>query len=146
MPKVKSKSNKLTFRKLKADEVTFTVTVEQENIPVRGNCMASGDDAFDRECEDEIIQALDRGDIEAWCYILVTAEWEGSKGHGSLGGCSFMSGTHQPVQAQITETIDEHGLREQALDSLNASVERQALRCLDIIEKLKVVLPKARKR
>ena len=42
---------------------TIEVTAAQDDIPVRGNAMASGDDATDRECEDDILTRLDSGDV-----------------------------------------------------------------------------------
>ena len=76
-------------RPLTADEVTFTVEALPEDIPVRGNAMASGDDAADKEYEDEIISRLDSGDIWAWCHVLVKAKWNGYEGTAGLGGCCY---------------------------------------------------------
>jgi hypothetical protein len=53
------------MRKLTAKDVTFTVEIEQDDFPFRGNAMASGDDEVDRDCEREIAEALERGQIEA---------------------------------------------------------------------------------
>jgi hypothetical protein len=77
-----------TFKGLRADEVTFTLTAEYEDIPVRGNALACGDDAEDKACEDEIIARLDRGDVWAWAYVTVTARWRDWKGSATLGACS----------------------------------------------------------
>lgn len=69
--------------------VTFTITVEQDDTPVRGNAMASGDDAADRECEDEIIRRLDQGDVWAWALVTVTCHYQDFTGRDTLGGCSY---------------------------------------------------------
>jgi hypothetical protein len=61
----------VTIRKLTEADVEFTVRVEQDDTPVRGNAMASGDDAADRECEDEILSRLEAGNVEAWCVLTV---------------------------------------------------------------------------
>lgn len=105
------------MRKLTAAEVTFEVTIEAEDMPVRGN-FASGDDELDKADEDAIIERLDRGDIEAWCCIVVTATWEAPDGNeytgrDTLGGCSLDDTYTAEVAAE------EHGMREQALDDLN---------------------------
>ncbi len=133
---------KLKIRKLRASEVTFTVSVEQDDLEVRGNAMASDDPAFDKECEDEILANLNRGFIEAWCCILVKATWEGIEGFASLGGCSFEPGSGKHVDDQVQECIREHGLHTEALESLNASIQRQSEKALDLISRLKVVTRK----
>lgn len=71
--------------------VTYTIEVEPEHIPVRGNALASGDDAVDREVEDEILARLDRGDEWAWCTVKVTAHYDEFTGVDYLGGCSYKS-------------------------------------------------------
>lgn len=132
-------ARKLKIRKLRASEVTFTVSVEQEDgIEVRGNAMVSGDDAADKALEDEILANLDRGFIEAWCCISVKASWEGITGTDHLGACSFKPGSGQYVDKQVQECIDAHEMRKQALYALNQEVERQALKSLDMINRLKV--------
>lgn len=82
------------MRAIREDEVTFTLTAEDEDIPVRGNAMASGDPDLDKRVEDGIIERLDGGDIWAWCYVRVTARLtlpDGSwfEGTDGLGGCSY---------------------------------------------------------
>lgn len=71
--------------------VAYEIEITEEHIPVRGNAMASGDDAADRELEDEILARLDRGDLWAWCSVRVKAiAPDGSIGCSSwLGGCSY---------------------------------------------------------
>lgn len=127
---------KLQIRPLRSSEVTFTVELEPEDIEVRGNVMCSDDPEFDRQCEDEIIERLDRGDIEAWCYVRVTASWEGISEFAGLGCCSFESGSGERVRKQVDQCVEEHGLKAEALAALNQEVERQALQCLDRIRKL----------
>lgn len=62
---------------------------EQDEMSVRGNAMASGDDAEDKRVEDEIIKRLDDGDIWAWAAVTVRAEYAGLVGEDHLGGCSY---------------------------------------------------------
>ena len=76
-------------RPLTAAEVEFEVCPEPEDVPVRGNAMASGDDELDKEVEDDIIERLDNGDIWAWCHVVVKTRWNGYEGSASLGGCCY---------------------------------------------------------
>lgn len=70
-------------------EVTYEVDVEQDDTPVRGNAMASGDADADKAVEDEILGRLDQGDVWAWALVKVTAKCEGFTGTAYLGGCSY---------------------------------------------------------
>jgi len=74
---------------VKAPEVTYRLTVEQDDTPVRGNALASGDDAEDKQCEDEILARLDRGDVWAWALVKVIAECGSFYGADYLGGCCY---------------------------------------------------------
>jgi len=77
------------FKKLTASEVTFSIVAEAEYIPVRGNAMASGDDAADYEAECEIQGQLARGNMWAWCCVVVTATWGDWSASDTLGACSY---------------------------------------------------------
>lgn len=77
------------MKRIKRQDCTITVTAEQDHIPVRGNAMASGDDAVDSEVEDEIIERLNNGDVWAWALVTVTVEFESLKAAESVGGCSY---------------------------------------------------------
>ena len=77
------------MRKFKPLEVDFKLIVEQDDMPVRGNAISSGDDEFDREVEQEIIDRADRGDVWAWSQVTVRASWAGFRGDDHLGGCSY---------------------------------------------------------
>lgn len=71
------------------DGIHYTLEIEPEDIPVRGNAIATDDDALDREYEDAIIARLDSGDLWAWCTVKVTAQFEGFEGVAYLGGCCY---------------------------------------------------------
>jgi hypothetical protein len=79
--------------KAKAPVITFTVEAAEEDLPVRGNAVASGDPRFDRQVEDEILERLARGDYWAWCYVTVEArlEFAGTVfiGSDTMGTCSY---------------------------------------------------------
>jgi hypothetical protein len=83
-------------RKLRPEDVVFAVECLPEDIPVRGNALASGDDAEDKACEDEILARLDSGDQWAWCCVKVTATLECKApkyevDHSSNGPCYRMA-------------------------------------------------------
>ncbi len=73
--------------------VRYSLTVEQEDIEVRGNALASGDDEADKAAEDEILERLDRGDVWAWAFVQVIAtldvEGQTFTGRASLGCCNY---------------------------------------------------------
>lgn len=60
-----------------------------EDCEVRGNALASGDDAEDRREEDRILAELERGNTWAWCTARVVAEYAGLIGEDYLGCCSY---------------------------------------------------------
>jgi hypothetical protein len=105
-----------TFKSLCADEVTFTITAEVDELPVRSNAMASGDDAADKETEDEILARLDRGDVWAWACVTVTACWRNWTGSTSLGTCSYANERDFKRDAYYDD------MRADALDELNVRV------------------------
>lgn len=69
--------------------VEFEVIAHEEEMQVRGNALASGDDAVDKRCEDRILARLESGDIWAWCTVEVKATWQGIEASDYLGGCSY---------------------------------------------------------
>lgn len=71
------------------EQVNFTLNATYEEVQVRGNAMASGDDAGDKAYEDEIIQRLDNGDVWAWALVKVIAEWRGVETFCYCGCCSY---------------------------------------------------------
>lgn len=73
--------------------IEYTIEIEEDAMAVRGNAMASGDDAADREVENEILDRLRRGDTWAWATVTVSAEVDGFRGTAQLGGCSYRDET-----------------------------------------------------
>ncbi len=122
---------KVNRRKLTEADVTFTVEVLEEDTQVRGNAVASDDDAADKELEDEIIQRLENGHVEAWCCLRVKAEWtapDGTvfEGVQHLGCCSFLPNDtiHKSTSAQIAESVDDYAMKSEALADLQREVDR----------------------
>ncbi len=79
--------------------------------------MCSGDPAYDKQVEDEILAHLDRYDIQYWCVVTVTAEIEGFRGHASIGGCSY------DTEEEAKACAEEHGLHEEALADLKMTLQ-----------------------
>lgn len=100
--------------------------------------MASGDAKADREVEDEILARLDRGEIEAWCIAIVTAEIEIDgvtfKGRATMGGCSY------ETEAQLRQScFEEYGMKEEALADLKATLIQEAKRAAIAAKALKEI-------
>ena len=53
------------------DKCDVVVSIEPEDIPVRGNLIDSGDKERDTKDEDEVIECLNNGDHWAWGYVKV---------------------------------------------------------------------------
>lgn len=70
------------------DQVQFTIEALEEDNPIRGNAVVTGDDAVDKKVEDDIIKRLE-SNIWAWCCVCVTAKWKGLEGTDYLGSCSY---------------------------------------------------------
>ena len=85
-------------------QVEYRIEVEQDDQPVRGNAIASGDPDYDKKVEDKILDRLDRGDVWAWASVRVVAfvPGYGLEGDDFLGGCTydneeqFKSGMYYP--------------------------------------------------
>lgn len=75
------------------DGITYTLYIEQDDMPVRGNAFASGDDAEDRAVENDILARLNDGDIWAWaqttCEASITVDGYEFTGEDHLGGCNY---------------------------------------------------------
>lgn len=124
------------MRKLTAAEVTFEVTIEaDDNHDVRGSFATDDEEQDDREAA-SIIARVDRGEVEAWCGVVVTATWEAPDGteytgRASLWGCTLDDSYTAEVVAE------EHGMREQALDDLNRTLASVAKRGSRLARKLR---------
>lgn len=83
-------------------DVQFTFECEPEHAPIRGNCMASGDEAFDEKCAVDIEHALDNGNPWAWCCVKCVAHWRGLSGVDYLGCYSTFG---DGVDAETAESM-----------------------------------------
>lgn len=111
------------MRTLKKEDVEITLHCEVEHESVRGNAMASGDDAQDRECEEWILGQLRDGNEWAWCAVTVRATWTAPsgreyRGEDRLGCCSYESERDFVRDGYYTGMVDG------AIADLNASLAR----------------------
>ena len=93
-------------------KIRYQIEIEQDDISVRGNAIASGDKATDKAVEDEIIERLDNGDTWAWCSVCVVAEAGGVEGRAYLGACSYKDeedfrrgGYYEQMQEEAKEDL-----------------------------------------
>ena len=73
----------------KLNECQFEIDAEQDDTPVRGNAIDSGDADYDKTIEDAILARLNAGDIWAWAQVRVTCKWHGITGEDYLGCCNY---------------------------------------------------------
>lgn len=107
---------------------TITIACEPEDVDVRGNALASGDDAEDRKQEQWVYDQLASGNQWAWCFVKVTARYEGFTGRDTLGCCSYLS------EADFTASgYREDMIREACLDLAN-----QLFRSEDALTKIRL--------
>jgi hypothetical protein len=102
-----------------AGAVTYRLYIEAEDIPVRGNAMASGDDALDKKVEDEILERLDSGDIWAWAHVTVEASAGEFTGEDTLGGCCYRDAAEFMQPGGYYEDM-----KSEAFNALKATLER----------------------
>lgn len=76
---------------MKIEDVDFSIECLPEEISIRGNCMASGDDAADEACAVEIERQLEDGNPWAWCTVRVIASCGELEVSEYLGACSYAS-------------------------------------------------------
>jgi hypothetical protein len=85
---------------------TIEILIHPEDLPVRGNLMASGDDVLDKFFEDAVIEELEHNPW-AWCVVEVKACWKGLKASTFLGCCSYRSENDFKVDGYFENMVDE---------------------------------------
>lgn len=90
------------------------------DIPIRGNVIASGDDAFDKECEDEILTRIEAGDEWAWFSAECCASYGNHSANDYVGGCSYADEAEWLSDGYAQEMIGE------AIEQLARSLEIDA--------------------
>lgn len=109
------------MRKLVKEDVIFTVELEEEDLPVRGNYMCTDDNGQDKKDENVVIDRLNCGDISAWCCLKIIAKWEDFEETTYLGGCSFEAGLNNTDLQKEAEEIAS-GFYDDLLEALNNKV------------------------
>lgn len=113
---------------------TIKFEAEEEDVPVRGNAMASGDDDYDRKIENELLEQLERGNLNAWFCAKVTATYDNFHGVDYLGCCSWDSfeafqkdAYYDSMVSQAIENLaDEILQRKFDLDKIEGMVSNEA--------------------
>lgn len=104
--------------------VEYILEAKRDTWPVRGNALASGDDATDKEVEDAILERLYSGDVWAWASVAVHAVLldedggEVARGSDYLGGCSYADENDFKADGYYTDMCNA------ALRDLRAECER----------------------
>jgi len=97
------------------DKGKFTVhlKVYQDDTPIRGNAIASGDDDYDKKIEDELIQRLEH-DVWAWALVQLYVSYpNGSRTESSyIGGCSYKSAKDFIENGYFDDMVEECHHRE----------------------------------
>jgi hypothetical protein len=78
--------------KLRDYEQKYDICFEAlpEDVRVRGNASACGDDALDKEIEDNIVNRLEAGDLYAWFTAKVSVrDDQGREASDYLGCCCY---------------------------------------------------------
>ena len=102
------------------ETVTWTLKAEQDEMPVRGNAMASGDDEADRKYEDEIIDRLSNDDIWAWAQVTLIGTWHGLTVEDHLGACTYKN------EAEFKAGIYYTDMQEEVIIELTARAQEVA--------------------
>lgn len=100
--------------------VSYDIECLPEYTDVRGNAMCSGDDDYDREVEDSILDDLEGGNDWAWCTVRVTARYDGvdcAVGQDYLGCCSYRD------EADFKACVYYEDMCDQAREDLYAQLE-----------------------
>lgn len=98
---------KIRVRRLCKDTpgIKITVTCEPDDIAVRGNASASGDDAHDKQVEDDIIRRK-RSNVWAWCCVRVEVNYLGLSAYNTVGCCSYKSREDFIENAEYEDMVD----------------------------------------
>lgn len=105
----------MKIKTLKSEEVEFILECEEEQVPVRGNLCASGDDDQDRKDENHVIRQLEYGNQWSWCSVKMTAKYKDFKGVDYLGCCSYKNeedfkngGYFEDMKVQALEDLNRN--------------------------------------
>lgn len=102
------------MKTLTVNDINWSIFAQTDDLPVRGNALASGDDELDKKVEDQILNRLDDGDEWAWAMVLVQGEYHGLTASDTLGACTYNnqtdfeqnSGYYDDMQATIVDELN----------------------------------------
>ena len=97
-------------------KVEYSLECLPEDCEIEGNAMASGDDGYDKEVEQKIIDQLNSGNEWAWCTVKVTAHIGRFHGSDYLGCCSYES------EEQFTQDGYYDDMKHEALEALKLDI------------------------
>ena len=96
---------KAIYEPLERDyEVEIIATVD--DIPIKGNAIASGNDDYDTQVENELIERLESGDVWAWACVEVKVSKWGHSESEFLGGCSYRGEFDFKTGGYYTEMLE----------------------------------------
>ena len=81
-----TKTKQVTPRKFNPEAVTWTMRVWHEDEAPEDH-FDLGDEEKTIECVNEIREAVESGNVWAWCRVRVEARWAGFTGYGGPIGC-----------------------------------------------------------
>ncbi len=113
----------MSYGKRTAADVTFTLSIEPEHVPVRGNYVCTDDAESDRADEDDLIARLEAGDERAWCWLVVTCEDEDGNTATDCLGCVDLgedAGWGPALTRHVRETFPD--LWSESLARLNSDL------------------------
>lgn len=106
----------MKLKKITKADCIINVECLEETTEVRGNAMASGDDAVDKKQEDWVLAQLSAGNPWAWCTIKVEV-WFGPLKAFDYLGCSYESKDAFLRDAYYEDMVDS------CVDQLNEQAE-----------------------
>jgi hypothetical protein len=119
--------------KIYESEIEYNIECLPEYVDVRGNAMCSGDDDYDRQVEDSIIEDFNNGNEWAWCTVRVTASIPGLdyvEGDDYLGCCSYKN-----ERDFVENSCYYEDMKEAAKDQLLIHLENLAQAVLSFVER-----------
>lgn len=103
-------------------KITYEFSYQQDDSPVRGNAMVSGDDVADKALEAEIIERLNRGDETAWAVVTVSARFKSSNGTVYTGQTALGACSANDVQG-LKDLAKDYQLEADALEALKENMK-----------------------
>lgn len=95
------------MRDLTIDDIKINLLASYSDIAIRGNAIDSGDIEFDRQTENRLINAVNAGNIWAWCDVMINAEFKGLVSDPEhLGACSYFSEAEFKASGYYTDMVN----------------------------------------